>query len=212
MPSTAPIWPYERTRAGGGATADPAQIQRAAKMIIDAGMINIHAGNGASRAAAGPEILTLAEHLNCPVTNNASARGLIPEDHDLLFPPLCMASYMTHVQSDLILAVGTRLGELAMWGRPPLWGDPAEQPLIQIESNPANIGLNRPVDVALIGDARLVMGQLLAAVQELTPAKEADPRLADLQMFRTQWWNGLQADIADMERSPMLTGQIPLCG
>ena len=166
-PATAPIWPYERTRVSGRALADPAQVLRAAEMIVEAGMINIHAGNGASRSGAGPEILALAEYLNCPVTNNASARGIIPEDHALLFPPLCMASYMTHVQSDLILAVGTRLGELAMWGRPPLWGDPAEQPLIQIESNPANIGLNRPVDVALIGDAKVVMEQLLTAVQEL---------------------------------------------
>ncbi len=207
-PATAPIWPYERTRVSGRALADPAQVLRAAEMIVEAGMINIHAGNGASRSGAGPEILALAEYLNCPVTNNASARGIIPEDHALLFPPLCMASYMTHVQSDLILAVGTRLGELAMWGRPPLWGDPAEQPLIQIESNPANIGLNRPVDVALIGDAKMVMEQLLTAVQELSAPKEADPRLADLQMFRTQWWNGLQSDIADMDRSPMLTGQI----
>ena len=31
------------------------------------------------------------------------------------------------------------------------------------------------------------MGQLLAAVQELTPTREPDPRLADLQMFRAQW-------------------------
>ena len=115
---------------------------------------------------------------------------------------------MTHVQADLILGVGTRFGELAMWGRPPLWGDPAEQPTIQIESNPANIGLNRPVDVALIGDAKVVMAQLLEAVQELSEPKAADPRLADLQMFRAQWWQGLAKDIADKERSPMLTGQI----
>ncbi len=208
-PATAPIWPAERTHPPAVFKADPELVQKAARMIVQAGMINIHAGNGAQRSFAGPEILALAEHLQAPVTNNASARGIIPEDHDLLFPPLCMAAYMTHVQADLILAVGTRLGELAMWGRPPLWGDPAQQPLIQIESNPENIGLNRPVDVALIGDAKVVMKQLLSAVQELIPApQEADQRLADLQMFRAQWWQGLQDDIADMERSPMLTGQI----
>ncbi len=180
-PAKAPIWPLERTRITERVTANPAQVQRAAEMIVAAGMLNIHAGNGANRSGAGPEILALAEYLSSPVTNNATARGIIPEDHDLLFPPLCMAAYMTHVQSDLILAVGTRLGELAMWARPPLWGDPAEQPLIQIESDPANIGLNRPVDVALIGDAKAVMQQLLEAVQALTSPQEPDPRLAELQ-------------------------------
>ena len=202
------IWPPERTRVLAGSMANPADVQRAAKMLVEAGMANIHAGNGANRSAAGEEILALAEHLNSPVTNNASARGIIPEDHELSFPPLCMASYMTHVQADLILGVGTRFGELAMWGRPPLWGDPAEQPTIQIESNPASIGLNRPVDIALIGDAKLVMGQLLQAVRALTGPKDPDPRLAELQMFRAQWWQGLANDIADMERTPMLTGQI----
>ncbi len=207
-PVEAPIWPNERTRPPHPAKANPSLIQQAAEMIVDAEMINIHAGNGAQRSFAGPEILSLAEYLSAPVTNNASARGIIPEDHELLIPPLCMASFMAHVQSDLILAIGTRLGELAMWGKPPLWGDPNEQPLIQIDSNPDNIGLNRPVDVALIGDAKAIMGQLLAAVQELTPARKADARLADLQAFRAQWWQDLQDDIADLERSPMLTGQI----
>jgi acetolactate synthase-1/2/3 large subunit len=207
-PATAPIWPLARTRVTEKATADPVQVQRAAQMLVDARLVNIHAGNGANRSGAGPEILKLAEYLSSPVTNNVSARGIIPEDHELLFPPLCMAHYMAHVQADVILAVGTRLGELAMWGKPPLWGDPAEQPLIQIESDPANIALNRPVDVALIGDARAVMGQLLEAVRTLTPAKAADNRLAELQEFRAQWWNGLQKDIADMDRAPMLTGQI----
>ncbi len=202
------LWPQERSRVYGPQKADPAQVQRAAEMLVAAGMVNIHAGNGAARSGAGAEILALAEYLNSPVSNNASARGIIPEDHALAFPPLCMASYMTHVQADLILGVGTRFGELAMWGRPPLWGDPAQQPTIQIDSNPANIGLNRPVDVALIGDAKVVMEQLLTAVKALTAPKEADPRLSDLQMFRAQWWQGLQNDIADMERSPMLTGQI----
>ncbi len=56
-------------------------------MLVAAGMTNIHAGNGANRAFAGEEILELAEYLSSPVTNNASARGIIPEDHDLAFPP-----------------------------------------------------------------------------------------------------------------------------
>ncbi|MDX1418066.1 MAG: thiamine pyrophosphate-binding protein [Candidatus Promineifilaceae bacterium] len=202
------LWPPERTRVIDNGMADPYEVKQAAKMLVEAGMVNIHAGNGANRSGAGLEILALAEHLKSPVTNNASARGVVPEDHELAFPPLCMASYMAHVQADLILGVGTRFGELAMWGRPPLWGDPAEQPTIQIDSNPTNIGLNRPVDIALIGDARVVMGQLLSAVKELTPPKDADPRVAELQMFREQWWRGLEKDIEDMDRAPILTGQI----
>lgn len=207
-PATAPIWPRERTRFHGYGAAPQADIDRAADLLVDAGMVNIHAGSGAVRAGAGDAIRTLAEQLSAPVTNNASARGIIAEDHDLLFPPLCMAAYMAHAQADVILAVGTRLGELAMWGKPPLWGDPATQPTIQIDIDPANIALNRPVDVALIGDAAIVTQQLVDAVHARIEGKAADPRLEFLKQFRAQWRAELEEQIADDDRAPMLTGHI----
>ncbi|MCP4356784.1 MAG: thiamine pyrophosphate-binding protein, partial [Chloroflexi bacterium] len=142
--SSVNLWPRERTRVLRKLPADQTLIQKAAEMLVNAEFVNIHAGNGANRAAAGEEVLALAEHLGCAVTNNVTARGIIPEDHPQFYPPLCMAAFMAHQQADLVLAVGTRFGELVMWGRPPLWGDPAEQPTIQIDTNPANIGLNRP--------------------------------------------------------------------
>ncbi|MCP4419165.1 MAG: thiamine pyrophosphate-binding protein [Chloroflexi bacterium] len=206
--SSVNIWPREKYRVMDKPAASPDAVQQAAEMLVNANFVNIHAGNGANRAGAGAEILALAEHLGCAVTNNATARGIIPEDHDQFFPPLCMAAFMAHQQADLVLAVGTRFGELVMWGRPPLWGDPAEQPTIQIESNPANIGLNRPVDLPLIGDAKVVMGQLLTAVQTLTPKRDPHAEIAELNVFQAQWQQGLDADVADMERSPMLTGTI----
>lgn len=202
------IWRPARTRALDKPAAGAEQVQKAAEMLVAAKFVNIHAGNGANRAAAGPEILALAEHLGCAVTNNVTARGIIPEDHPQLFPPLCLAAFMAHQQADLILAIGTRFGELVMWGKPPLWGDPAVQTTIQIDVNPANIGLNRPVDLPLIGDAAAVMRQLLAAVQALTPKREPHPNLTQLSMVRAQWQKGLDDAIADLERAPMLTGAI----
>ncbi len=207
-PAEAPIWPRERTRATGRATADPGEVQKAAALLAEARMANIHAGNGAARSGAGDEILALAELLQAPVTNNVSARGIIREDHNLYYAPVCPAAFMAHAQADVILAVGTRLGELAMWGRPPLWGDPAEQPTIQIEQDPVNIAVNRPVDVALIGDAKTVMSQLLEAVRVLTGAKKADPRLSVLEEFRANWQQDLDNQISDAGHVPMLNGQL----
>lgn len=207
-PSQVALWSYERTRVVEKLPADPALIQQAAEMLVNAKFVNIHAGNGANRASAGAEILALAEHLGCAVTNNVSARGIVPEDHPQFYPPLCMAAFMAHQQADLILAVGTRFGELVMWGRPPLWGDPATQPTIQIDTNPVNIGLNRPVDLPLIGDAKVVVGQLLTAVRALTPKREPHPKIAELGMVRAQWQQELDKAVADRERSPMLTGTI----
>lgn len=202
------LWPRERTRVPGKLPADPALVQQAAQMLVEAEFVNIHAGNGANRAGAGAEILALAEHLGCAVTNNATARGIIPEDHPQFYPPLCMAAFMAHQQADLVLAAGTRFGELVMWGRPPLWGDPAAQQTIQIDTNPVHIGLNRPVDLPLIGDAKVVLAQLLTAVRERTPKRPPHPKIAELGAFKAQWQQELDEAVADMDRSPMLTGTI----
>ncbi len=202
------IWPQEQYRIARKPTAAPELIAEAAQRLVSAKLVNIHVGGGASRAGAGEEVQALAEHLGFPVTNSTSARGIIPEDHPLFFAPLCMASFMAHQQADVVLAVGTRLGELSMWGKPPLWGDPAEQQMIQIDSEPTNIGLNRPVDMALVGDAKAVLGQLLAAVRALTPKREPHPALAMLRGVQDGWQADLDQAIADMDQTPMISGQI----
>lgn len=202
------VWPRERYRATEGLAADSESIRQAATMIADAALVNIHAGGGAQRSGAGEEIRALAEHLGAPVTNSISARGIIPEDHALFFAPLCMASFMAHQQAEVILVIGSRLGELSMWGKPPLWGDPAAQRTIQIDAEPGNIGLNRPVDLALVGDAKTVLAQLLSAVKEATPQRQPHPAVANLRVVQESWQKDLDDAVADMERKPMLTGHI----
>jgi acetolactate synthase-1/2/3 large subunit len=60
---------------------------------------------------------------------------------------------MVKQMADVILAVGTRFGELDFWGRPPLWGDPAKQTTIQIDADPRNIG-STGASTWLVGDAK----------------------------------------------------------
>ena len=207
-PASVRLWPPERSRVTEPLIADPAAVQRAAHMLVDAKLVNIHAGQGASRSGASEELVALAEHLGGLLTNTVSARGVVPEDHPQFFSPLCLASFAAHNQADTVLAVGTRLGELAMWGRPPAWGDPAAQKMVQIDTDPAHIGLNRPVDVALVGDARAVLGQLLAEVRRLTPPRRPHPALAGLRPMQASWQADLDKPLADADREPMLTGAI----
>jgi acetolactate synthase-1/2/3 large subunit len=205
---SAQVWQPERYRVTGGRSADPALVRQAAEMLVEAEMVNVHCGTGAHRSGAGSQVRALAEYLGAVVTSGANSRGIVPDDHELVLHRLCMASFMAHNQADAILVVGSRLGELHMWGKPPLWGDPAKQRTIQIDVDPRNVGLNRPVDVALIGDAKTVLAQLLEAVQELTPARAPSPKLAMLRGVQDGWRKELDEAISDMERTPMLTGQI----
>ncbi len=88
------------------------------------------------------------------------------------------ASMMARNEADVVLVVGARLGEYDGWGMPPAWGEPARQKTIQIDVDPLSIGLNRPVDVAIVADAQAALRALLAGVQQLTPARGAMPNLA----------------------------------
>jgi acetolactate synthase I/II/III large subunit len=202
------IWHAERYRVVDSAGYDPTAINRAAEMLAAADLVNIHCGNGAERSGAGNEVRQLAEHLGCAVTNTIRARGIISDEHPLCFHPTCLSRIMANSQADVVLTVGTRLGELNMWGRPPMWGEPQTQRLIQIDTEPTHIGLNRPVDVALLGDAKVILARLLEAVSHLTEKREPHPKFSEFRALQDAWQQDLDQSVADMERRPMLTGQI----
>jgi acetolactate synthase-1/2/3 large subunit len=205
---SAEIWPPEKYRLTRPTPADPGAIKRAVELIADADLINIHCGNGAERSGAASEIQQLAEHLGCPVTATIRARGILSDEHPLSFHPTCMSRIAANGQSDLVIAVGTRLGELNMWGKPPMFGDPANQRMIQIDTEPTHIGLNRPTDVALLGDAKTVLLDLVDAVKAIMPKKPHHEKVAEYRAMQDEWQKELDELVADMGRKPMLTGQI----
>jgi acetolactate synthase-1/2/3 large subunit len=205
---SAVIWPRDTYRGIGRAPADPEAVRQAAEMLVEAKLPLIHCGGGTQRSGAGPELRALAEHLGSPVTTGAGSRGIVPDGHPLVTQPVSTASAMVKNMADVVLAVGTRFGELDFWGKPPVWGDASRQKLIQADIDPRCIGLNRPVDVALVGDAKAIAGQLLDAVKELTPPREINEQMASVRAVDEQWRQGMNERVADMERSPMVPGQI----
>ncbi len=188
--------------------ADETQVRRAAQMLVDAQMPLVHCGGGAHRAGAGPEVLALVEYLGCPATTGAGSRGIVPDGHPQTAQPVSTASAVLKNTADVVLAVGTRFGELDFWGRPPVWGDALRQKVIQVDADPANIGLNRPAAIGLVGDAKAVMKQLLTAVKELTPKREIHPQLAVARQVDAKWREDIDGRVADETRRPMVPGQI----
>jgi acetolactate synthase-1/2/3 large subunit len=144
-------------------------VARAADLLAGADRPLLHAGAGVSWSGAWGEFLALAEYLAASMTTSLSARGVVPEDHPRYFHALNReALEAARTEADVVLVVGGRLGELDGWGRAPSWADPSLQKTIHVDLDPASIGLNRPVDVGIVGDARAVLGSLLAAVEERT--------------------------------------------
>ncbi len=190
----APVEPPERYRPLRLGPGDPEAIERAADLLAAAERPLLHAGMGVHWSAAWEEFLALADHLAAVVTTTLAARGVVPEDHPRYIHLLDLRTLITaRREADVVLAVGTRFGELDGWGRPPWWGDPAQQKTIHVDADPASIGLNRPVDVAIVGDARQALRALLEAVKARTAPRERHPRLAAYRESTAAWQKELAA-------------------
>jgi acetolactate synthase-1/2/3 large subunit len=182
--------PPQRYRATTPPVGDPALIERAAEMLAEAERPLLHAGSGVLRAGAWEELVALAEYLAAPVTTSVGARGVIPEDHPLCLIPSSYGALGAQATADVVLLVGGRLGDLDFWGRPPAWGELETQTWIQVDICAENIALNRPVDLAIVGDAKAVLRDLLAAVKERTPQRQEWPGIEDARAAQEAWLRG----------------------
>jgi acetolactate synthase I/II/III large subunit len=157
--------------------ADAGSVGAAAKAIGAALRPVIIAGNGVRIAGAYDELRVLAELIAAPVATSASGKGTFAETHPLALGVAGNFGQATANavigDADLVLAIGTRLGPADTANENPKLIDPARQTLIQIDIEPRNASWSFPCDVTLIGDARLALGQLAAAVEgHGTPAAD----------------------------------------
>jgi len=206
-PAQAPVW-ATGSEVSAASVANPELVDRAAEMTLDAALPLLHCGGGSQRSGAGEVARELAEYLGCPVTTGAGSRGIVPDGHPLVLQPVSPASAVAKNMADVVLAVGTRFGELDFWGRPPVWREAGLQKVIQVDADPQNIGLNRPAEIALVGDAKVVLGQLLSAIREKSPPRETYSQIAVVKDVDEKWRAQMEERVADPDRRPMVPGQI----
>ena len=192
--------PAKRYRPDHGPVAQPELIEQAARMLVAAERPLIHPGGGALRSGAWDEVRELAEHISASVTTSQGARGVFPEDHPLCLVAGGYGALGAQAVADLVLLVGGRLGDVDFWGQPPFWGEPEQQKLIQIDIEPENVALNRPVDLALLGDAKATLRALVEAVRRLTPPMPGRAELTEYRAAQEAWLAQFQAQAASDEK------------
>jgi len=146
-------------------TGHPKMIERAAELIDSAERPLIYGGGGVNSAEAQAELVALAERIEAPVTMTLLGKGGFPEDHELALGMPGMhgtayANYGLH-HADVIIAVGTRFddrvtGKLEMFAR--------NAKFIHIDIDPAEIGKNVAPALPIVGDVRIVLGELVKKV------------------------------------------------
>ncbi len=179
------LWPPERYRVSHWGPGQPQALRQAARMLMEANRPTLHAGAGVLWAEAWEDFLALGEYLGATYTTSLTARGVVPENHPRYFHPLNRdALERMREEADVALVVGSRLGELDGWGRPPMWS--MDTATIQIDADPEAIGLNRPVEVAIVGDVRAALQALLAEVQALGGPK-SPPDMSAYDALTASW-------------------------
>lgn len=161
-----------------GQTAGPDKVAEAVAFIRAAKQPILLVGHGVHTSRAGESVRALAEAMACPVIQTSGGTSYIAGLEDRTFPyGFSAAAIDAVVKSDLCLAIGTELGEPVHYGRGRHWvAGEASRRWILVEQDPQAIGVNRSVDVPLVGDLRAIVPQLVDALAA-TP-RTASPELA----------------------------------
>jgi len=167
-PETVDIRSYNPTYQG-----HPGQIKKAAKLIADAKKPIIYAGGGVITSGASEELKELVVKLNAPITWTLMGIGSFPSDHELSLGMLGMhgTAYANHsiMESDLIIAVGARFDD-RVTGRLDAFAPHAK--IIHIDIDPSSISKNVKVDVPIVGDAKMILGELLKEIKKIPDTTE----------------------------------------
>jgi thiamine pyrophosphate-dependent acetolactate synthase large subunit-like protein len=158
--------------------ADPADVAATAELLLGARQPVLHAGHGVLWAQAWDELRQLAELLEAPVVTTMAAKSAFPENHPLSLGAaghtITRAAAEFLVRSDLVFGIGCSFARGSFSA--PI---PPGKRLVQLTLDAADLDKDYPVDLALIGDARLVLRQLLGELARQRPARAADGAVAD---------------------------------
>jgi acetolactate synthase-1/2/3 large subunit len=176
-------WPPTLDLPGYRPTLHPhgKQIREAARLISSAKRPVLYVGGGVLKAGATEGLLKLAEQTGIPVVTTLMARGAFPDSHQqhLGMPGMhgSVAAVYGLQKADLLVALGARFDD-RVTGKLDSFAPGAA--IVHADIDPAEIGKNRAADVPIVGDAKYVIDELIAAVA----AEQAAGRTGD----RTEWW------------------------
>jgi thiamine pyrophosphate-dependent acetolactate synthase large subunit-like protein len=165
--------------------ADPSDVKAAAEALAGSKRPVIVAGQGVLFAQATDELRSLAELLGAPVMTTMNGKSAFPEDHPLALGAAgatgTAAAAKFLERADLIFGAGTSFSVTPFTH--PL---PRDVPLIQLTSDERDVNKDYVVRAALVGDAKLVLAQLIAAIRGERSAPPHDVR-AEIAATKKAW-------------------------
>ena len=160
--------------------ANLAEMDRAVELLLKAERPIIMAGGGVILSGAFSELQALAELVKIPVVTTFKGKGAFPENHPLAMGPIGMHGHAEAnkiiLEADCIVAVGARFSDRSV-GKFDEFGKGMS--IIHMDIDPAEIGKNKSVDVALVGDVKSSLRTLVKIFsKKMTKKDPNNPWLA----------------------------------
>lgn len=175
--------PVLRTRSG----PDPDDLKRAANALMGAKRPVLYVGQGVHYAEAWDEVKELAEHLALPVCTSLQGKSAFPEDHPQALGsggravPKALHHFLQN--ADLIFGIGCSFTETSFGVKMP-------KGKRYVHATLDHMDLNKDVEceIGLVGDAKLTLQALLAAVKAKEPkARDAKDVVAEIKGIEEGW-------------------------
>ena len=144
---------------------NPADVDAAARVLVEAERPVIYAGQGVHYAKAWPQLRALAELLEAPVTTSLQGKSAFPETHPLSLGsggrsmPRAVHEFLN--RADVIFGIGCSFAATSYGVK-----IPSGKTIIHATLDPGDLSRDVPADHALLGDASLVLDALIEAVSE----------------------------------------------
>jgi len=165
--------------------ASEADLERAAELLAQAEHPIAIAGSGVDRADANALLLEIVKLIGCPVLTSMAGRAAVPSDHPNFVYGFGAGADALKREADVVLAVGTRLGNLDL-PYDKYWG--AGQKVIQIDIDPRNLGVTRPLALGIVADAKNSLDGLLRALRRRSVRGYDAKALAAHRERAHAWW------------------------
>lgn len=163
-PAAAAVWPRSRSRAG---YPEPSirHLAEAASLLAGARRPVVIGGAGVDRAGARDALMEIAELLGCPAIPTMAGRASVPMTHPNYVSGFGPAGDLARREADVILVAGSRMGNLDV-PYDSHWGDRDSQKIIQIDIDPRDFAVTRPLYLGIVGDAKLALEGIAARLQD----------------------------------------------
>jgi acetolactate synthase I/II/III large subunit len=177
-------------------------VDEAARLLLDASCPVILAGQGVLYAEASDELVRLAELLQSPVMTTVDGKSAFPENHALALGSggngfTGHGAHFLYSRADLILGIGTGLNRHPLT-TPPL---PGGVRIIHATNDTRDLHKSYATEVALLGDAKLVLAALVDAVTDRLGGRLLNRSpVEEIATRREAWLARWQAKLTSSEK------------